>query len=296
MAITAALVKELRERTGAGMMECKKALVEMDGDIEAALEHLRKTSAVKADKKAGRIAAEGLLAIELSDDAKSVAIVEVNCETDFAAKREELQDFVSSAAKRVLSDKPSDVDELNQLAVSDSDNTSIEETRKGLVAKIGENISVRRFVRHDAAGTLAAYKHGARIGVIVDVVNGDEALGKDIAMHIAASRPQCVSSDEVDQSLIAKEREIYEAKAKEEGKPDKIIPKIVDGQVKKFLKEITLLGQPFVKDPDQTVEQLLKSTDASVSRFIRFEVGEGIEKKQENFAEEVMAQANATQS
>ncbi len=296
MAITAALVKELRESTGAGMMECKKALVETDGDIEAAIEHLRKTSAVKADKKAGRTAAEGLLAIELSNDGKRVAIVEVNCETDFVAKEKEFQDFVSNIAKRVLANNPADVDALGAMPISDTDSTSIDDARKNLIAKIGENMTLRRFAAHDAKGLIASYMHGTKIGVVVDIMGGDETLGKDIAMHIAASRPVCISADEVDQNLIAKEREIYEAKAQQEGKPENIIPKIVDGQVKKFLQEVTLVGQPFVKNPDQTIEQLLKSANASVARFIRYEVGEGIEKKQENFAEEVAAQAKATKS
>ena len=182
------------------------------------------------------------------------------------------------------------------MPLTDNDNTSIDEARKSLIAKIGENMSVRRFALHNAEGVIACYKHGARIGVVVDIKGGDETLGKDVAMHIAASRPMCISADEVDQALLDKEREIYEAKAKEEGKPDNIIPKIVDGQIRKYLKEVTLLGQPFVKDPDKTIEQLLKEANATVVRFIRFEVGEGIEKKQENFAEEVMAQAKATQS
>jgi len=277
-------------------MECKKALVETDGNIDAAIKHLRKTSAVKADKKAGRIAAEGLLAIEISDDGKRAVIVEVNCETDFVTKEKEFQEFVSNIAKRALTDSPADVAALAAMAITDADKTSIEEARKNLIAKIGENMSLRRFELHQVSGAIASYMHGSRIGVLVDLDGGDETLGKDIAMHIAASRPTCISADEVDQDLIAKEREIYEAKAQQDGKPDNIIAKIVEGQVKKYLKEITLMGQPFVKDPDQTIEQLLENANASVTRFIRFEVGEGIEKKQDNFAEEVMAQAKATQS
>jgi elongation factor Ts len=290
MAITAALVKELRERTGAGMMECKKALVETDGDIEAAIEHMRKTGLTKADKKAGRTAAEGLVAIKTSDDGKQAAIVEVNCETDFVAKGDDFKNFVEAIAQRVLDKQPADLDALLAMSISDDDATSIEDVRKTLIAKIGENMGLRRFELISAKGNLASYMHGARIGVVVDVEGGDDALGKDIAMHIAASRPVCVSEDEVPQDDIEKEKEIFSAQAAESGKPAEIIEKMVSGRIKKFLKEVTLLGQPFVKDPDQTVEQLLKSAGAKVHCFVRFEVGEGIEKKQESFADEVMAQ------
>lgn len=290
MAITAALVKELRERTGAGMMECKKALVETDGDIDAAIEHMRKTGLTKADKKAGRTAAEGLVAIKISDDGKQAAIVEVNCETDFVAKGDDFKNFVEAIAQRVLDKQPADMEALMAMSISDDDATSIEDVRKTLVAKIGENMSLRRFELINAQGNLASYMHGARIGVVVDVEGGDDTLGKDIAMHIAASRPVCVSEDEVPQEDIDKEKEIFSAQAAESGKPADIIEKMVTGRIKKFLKEVTLLGQPFVKDPDQTVEQLLKGADANVNRFVRYEVGEGIEKKQESFADEVMAQ------
>jgi elongation factor Ts len=290
MAITAALVKELRERTGAGMMECKKALVETDGDIEAAIEHMRKTGLTKADKKAGRTAAEGLVAIKTTEDGKQAAIVEVNCETDFVAKGDDFKNYVEAIAQRVLDKQPADLEALLAMSISDDNTTSIEEVRKNLIAKIGENMSVRRFELIKAQGSLASYMHGARIGVVVDVEGGNDTLGKDIAMHIAASRPVCVSEDQVPQEDIEKEKEIFSAQAAESGKPADIIEKMVSGRIKKYLKEVTLLGQPFVKDPDQTVEQLLSKTGAKVHRFVRYEVGEGIEKKQESFADEVMAQ------
>ncbi|TDY00114.1 translation elongation factor Ts [Thiohalophilus thiocyanatoxydans] len=291
MAITAAMVKELRERTGAGMMECKKALVETDGDLEAAVEQMRKSGMAKADKKAGRTAAEGLVAIKVTPDNKTAAIVEVNCETDFVTKGEDFQNLVNNVADRVLADKPADLDALMAMPISDNDSTSIEDTRKELIAKIGENMAVRRFEVIEAQGTLSYYMHGSRIGVVIDLEGGDEQLGKDLAMHIAASSPVCVSEENVPADVIQKEKEIFSSQAAESGKPADIIEKMVEGRIKKFLKEVTLLGQPFVKDADQTVEQLLKSAGATVHRFVRFEVGEGIEKKQENFAEEVMAQA-----
>lgn len=289
MAITAALVKELRERTGAGMMECKKALVEMNGDIDAAIEHMRKTGMAKADKKAGRAAAEGLVAIKTSADAKTAAIVEVNCETDFVAKDDNFQKFVEAIVDCALANKPADLDALLALPIPGA--ASIEEARKTLIAKIGENMNVRRFQIISAKGALATYMHGTRIGVVVDLEGGNEDLGKDIAMHIAASRPICVDETGVSKETIEKEKEIYTAQAQESGKPAEIIEKMVQGRIQKFLKEVTLLGQPFVKDPDQTVEKLLKAANAKVAGFVRFEVGEGIEKKSENFAEEVMAQA-----
>ncbi|MDH5602156.1 MAG: translation elongation factor Ts [Gammaproteobacteria bacterium] len=288
MAITAALVKELRERTGAGMMECKKALTETDGDLDAAIEAMRKSGLAKADKKAGRTAAEGLVAIKASDDNKTAVIVEVNCETDFVTKGDDFKGFVDEIAACVLANKPADVEAL--LALPLSSGATVEDTRKELIAKIGENMSVRRFEIIDNADVIGSYKHGERIGVMVELEGGSEELGKDIAMHVAASRPACVSEADVDADAIEKEREIFSAQAAESGKPADIIEKMVEGRIKKFLKEITLLGQPFVKDPDQTVEKLLKDNSATVKRFIRFEVGEGIEKKEENFADEVMAQ------
>ena len=288
MAITAGLVKELRERTGAGMMECKKALVETDGDIDAAIELMRKAGMAKADKKAGRAAAEGLVSIQISDDGKTAAIVEVNSETDFVAKGDDFINFVDGVAKLVLKEQPTDMDALMNAKLPNGE--SVEDARKALIAKLGENMSVRRFELIKASGKISAYSHGSKIGVLVDLEGGDGELGKDLAMHVAASRPICVDESNVPQAEIDKEKEIYAAQAQESGKPADIIEKMVQGRVKKFLKEITLLGQPFVKDPDQTVEALLKGAKATVHSFVRIEVGEGIEKKSENFADEVMAQ------
>jgi elongation factor Ts len=293
MAITAAMVKDLRERTGAGMMECKKALVECDGDIEAAIEHMRKTGLAKADKKAGRTAAEGLIAIKASDDNKKAAIVEVNCETDFVAKGDEFQNFCNEVAQLALDNEPADLDALLGTTMSGGD--SVADTLKAMIAKIGENMNVRRFKLVNADnGQVASYSHGSRIGVVVSMEGGDADLGRDIAMHIAASRPQAVSEADVDPAVIEKEKEIFTAQAQESGKPAEIIEKMIGGRINKFLKEITLVGQPFVKDPDTTVEKLLKGAGATVVGFERFEVGEGIEKKQENFADEVMAQVKGS--
>ncbi|MGD8940200.1 MAG: translation elongation factor Ts [Gammaproteobacteria bacterium] len=293
MAISAALVKELRERTSAGMMECKKALVETDGDIEAAVEYLRKAGMAKADKKADRTAAEGLIVIETSGDAKKAAMVEVNCETDFVAKDDNFQKFAKEVASIVLTHTPADLDALLGTKMQTGD--SVQDSIKGLIAKIGENMSVRRFVLvESSAGTIGSYSHGSRIGVLVNMEGGDGELAKDIAMHVAASKPECVSAEQVPAELIDKEKEIFSAQAAESGKPADIIEKMVSGRINKYLKEITLLGQPFVKDPDTTIEKLLKSKNATVVAFNRFEVGEGIEKKQENFADEVMAQVKGS--
>lgn len=287
--ITAQMVKELRERTGAGMMECKKALAETNGDLEAAIEHMRKSGAAKADKKAGRTAAEGVIAIQ--GDSKQLAMVEVNCETDFVAKGEEFQAMANAIAKKALEAKPADLDAL--LALPLDGGLSVADTVKEKIAKLGENMGVRRFVLFQAKGDsfLEFYKHGTRIGVVVEMEGGNAALAKDIAMHVAASRPVCVSSEQVSQDLIAKEREIYAAQSAESGKPADIVAKMVEGRVQKFLKEVTLLGQPFVKNPDETVEKLLKNAKAKVNGFTRLEVGEGIEKKKVDFAEEVKATA-----
>ena len=291
MAITAAQVKELRERTGSGMMECKKALVDAGGDMDAAIEMLRKTGLAKADKKAGRVAAEGLIAVGISEDGRSAALVEVNCETDFVAKKAEFQEFANAIVQRILSGKPADIEALLAMPLRDGEDTTIELARKTLIAAIGENINVRRFERLDAMkGMLAHYQHGVRIGVLVELQGGDAELARDVAMHIAASKPQCVTEAEVPREVIEKEREIFSAQAQTSGKPANIIDKMVDGRIRKFLAEITLVGQPFVKDPDQTVGQLLKSAGAGVAGFARMELGEGIEKKTENFADEVMAQ------
>jgi len=292
MQITAAMVKELRERTGSGMMECKRALQEVDGDLETAIENMRKSGLAKADKKSGRTAAEGLVAIALSDDKTEAAIVEVNCETDFVSGGDEFKAFTAGIAKCVLDNSPADVEALNAMTLDDG--KTIEETRQAMVAKIGENIQVRRFERKSTDGAFGSYNHGIRMGVLVELSKDDGELIKDIAMHIAASNPTCVNEAEVPEEMLAKEKAILVAQAKESGKPDEIIEKMIGGRIRKYLAEITLVGQAFVKDPDQTVEQLLKSKDAEVKSFTRFEVGEGIEKKVENFADEVMAQINAT--
>jgi elongation factor Ts len=292
MAITASLVKELRERTGAGMMECKKALVETNGDIEAAIEQMRKSGQAKAAKKAGRTAAEGMIVVSFNEDRSQAAMVEVNCETDFVAKDDNFTSFANAVAERLLSGSAADVDTLMQQPLHDGEDATVNQAREALVSKLGENMNVRRFARFQATeGKLSSYRHGVRIGVVVEVAGGDEALAKDLAMHIAATNPVCVSAEQMPQDLLAKEREIFIAQAKESGKPENIIEKMVTGRMNKFLAENTLLGQAFVKDPDTTVAKLLNSQGASVTQFQRFEVGEGIEKKQENFAEEVMAQA-----
>lgn len=289
MAITAAQVKELRERTGSGMMECKKALVEAGGDMDAAIEELRKSGLAKADKKASRVAAEGLIVIEISDDGKRAAIVEVNSETDFVAKKEEFQTFADAVARRVLTDSPDSLDSLLAMPMADNGMT-IDDARKELVAKLGENINVRRFEILETDGTLGIYRHGSRIGVLVDLQGGSGELAKDVAMHIAASKPVCVAEADVPGELLEKEKAIFVAQAEESGKPADIIEKMVQGRLKKYLGEVTLVGQAFVKDPDISVGKLLGDANASVTRFLRLELGEGIEKKVENFADEVMAQ------
>jgi len=285
MQVTATMVKELRERTGAGMMECKKALTDAGGDMDAAIEQMRKSGQAKADKKASRIAAEGTTAI--ANDGKQAAIVEVNCETDFVAKDDKFQDFTNQLAELVLSSDMKSVEELN--ATSMSNGQTVEQTRLDLVTKIGENIKVRRFEKLSAAASVASYAHGKRIAVLVDHSGSDE-VGKDIAMHIAASRPLCISENEVPADILDKERDIAKAQAEESGKPAEIVEKMVLGKVNKFLKESTLLGQPFIKDDSLSVEKYLKSANASVTRFIRYEVGEGLEKRSENFADEVQKQ------
>jgi len=291
MAITAALVKELRERTGAGMMECKKALVDTEGDIEAAIEAMRKSGQAKAAKKAGRTAAEGVVVIKIDDEGKRGVVVEVNCETDFVAKDANFAAFADTIAHRALETAVADVVALGNLPVGAGDDTTVSQAREALVAKIGENVQVRRLVRFDeVSGVLHSYRHGARIAVVVEMEGGDRVLGKDIAMHIAASNPMCVSAEDVPTEVLAKEKEIFRVQALESGKPENIVDKIVEGRVRKYLEEVTLLGQAFVKDPDITVEKLLKQAGAKVLRFARLEVGEGVDKKEENFADEVMAQ------
>ena len=287
MAVTAAMVKELRDRTGAGMMECKKALVETQGDMDAAIESLRKSGLAQADKKAGRVAAEGRIALAVSDDGRKAVMVEVNCETDFVAKDENFNAFADAVARNALAEDPADVETL---MASGLDGATVEETRQALVSKIGENVQVRRFVRTSTDGSLGAYVHGGRIGVLVDLADGSGALARDLAMHVAAMNPGFVSADDVPADVVAREKDILVAQAEATGKPPEIIEKMVVGRLRKHLAGITLLGQPFVKDSDLTVAQLLEQNGASVRGFDRLAVGEGIEKKQENFADEVMQQ------
>lgn len=291
-AVSAAQVKALRERTGAGMMDCKKALVEAGGDLEAAVEAMRKSGLAAADRKAGRVAAEGLVAIE-SDGARA-AMVEVNCETDFVAREEEFGKFARDAARAVLAEAPADPQALGALPLDGG--ATVEERRRELVARIGENIAVRRFSLFDPAdgARAAAYSHhGGRIGVLVEVAGGGdgaEAAGRDVAMHVAASRPLGVDESDLPDGVLARERSIVEAQSQGSGKPPEIVEKMVSGRMRKFVAESTLLGQPFVKDPDVTVGKYLAGHGASVNRFVRFEVGEGIERREDDFVGEVMAQ------
>jgi elongation factor Ts len=289
MNITADAVKQLRERTGAGMMECKRALVETQGNLDAAAELMRKSGLAKADKKATRVAAEGTVVTERAGS--SAVLVEVNCETDFVARSEEFLSFARDVARRALESASTDVNEL--LAASGP--STLEEQRRALIAKIGENISVRRFARIDSPGPLGAYVHGGRIASLVALKGGDETLAKELAMHVAAANPAYIDAAGVPPAVLEKEREILAAQTKEEKKPPEIIAKMVEGRLRKYLAEITLLGQPFVKDEDITVEKLLKKAGASVVQFVRYAVGDGIEKKQDDFVGEVMAQVKASQ-
>jgi elongation factor Ts len=288
MNITADSVKQLRERTGAGMMECKKALVETQGNLDAAAELMRKSGLAKADKKATRVAAEGTVEVQRSADA--AAMVEVNCETDFVARGEEFLEFAKAAATAALQAAPSDLAGLLATPLAGS---TLDERRRALIAKIGENIAVRRFVRIAAAGPVGAYIHGGRIGALVALQGGDEALARDIAMHVAAVNPTYVDAAAVPADVLEKERAFLTDQSKDEKKPPEIIAKMVEGRLRKYLAEITLVGQPFVKDEDVTVEKLLNKAGAKVLRFVRYEVGVGIEKKQDDFVGEVMAQVNA---
>ncbi len=291
MEISATLVKELRERTGSGLMECKRALVETQGDIEAAIDLMRKQGVVKADKKAGRTAAEGQVVLQIADDGSLGAMAEVNCETDFVAKGDDFVAFAGQVLRRAVDEGVEDVEALAGLAYEKGGEQTIDIARRELIAKIGENIGVRRVAICRGQGTVVGgYVHGVRIGVLVELRGGNAALAKDIAMHVAASKPLAVSEADVDPVVIDKEREIFSAQAAESGKPAEIIDKMVAGRIRKFLAEITLLGQPFVKDPDVTVARLLDKAGATVVRFQRFEVGEGVEKATANFADEVMAQ------
>src|ERR1700730_15044515 len=288
MNITAETVKQLRERTGAGMMECKKALVETKGDLDAAAELMRKPGLAKAHKRAAPVAADGTADAQRS--ANSAVLVEVNCETDFVARSDEFQAFARELAKTALANSPGTLDAL--LASSDGAG-SFEDQRRALIAKIGENISVRRFVKVSAPGALGTYIHGSRIGSLVALEGGDEALARDLAMHVAAVNPAYIDAGEVPAAVLDKEREILTDQTKGEKKPPDIIAKMVEGRLRKYLAEITLMGQPFVKDPDTTVEKLVKKAGAKVVKFVRYEVGAGIEKKQDDFVGEVMAQVKA---
>lgn len=286
MAISASMVKELRERTGAGMMECKKALVAVDGDLDLAAEHLRTSGQAKADKKAGRIAADGKVVI--AANGSRATVVEVNSETDFVAKDENFIAFVAAVADSALAGNVADVSALN--AVELDDGRTVEAARTELVAKVGENISVRRLAQVESSDQIGSYTHGTRIGAVVAMTGGDADLARDVAMHVAATNPVCIDESGVPAETLERERRIFSEQAAESGKPPEIVEKMVSGKIAKFLKEITLVGQPFVKDPDLTIARLLKNANATVTEFVRFEVGEGIEKKEENFAAEVMQQ------
>ena len=291
MSVTAAAVRQLRERTGAGMMECKKALVTTAGDIDAAAELMRKQGLAKADKKAARVAAEGVIVVERSTDGRAAAMVELNCETDFVAREQDFRNFAADLARLTLAGRLVDVQAL--LAAELAAGESVDERRRALVAKIGENISVRRTVVLETSGVLGAYVHGTRIGALVALEGGSASLAHDLAMHVAASNPRYISAAQVPPEVVAKEREILAEQAAKEGKSPEIVAKMIEGRLRKSLNEIVLLGQPFVKDPEQTVEKLLKSAGAMVLRVERFEVGAGIEKKQSDFVAEVMAQVSA---
>ncbi|ARU31024.1 translation elongation factor Ts [Sulfuriferula sp. AH1] len=285
--ITAGMVKDLRERTGLGMMECKKALTETNGDMTAAEDLLRIKSGAKASKAASRGGSEGVIGAFISADGKTGALVEVNCETDFVGKNDDFLAFAKAVAQLAAEQNCTDIAALSSMTMTGG---TVEEVRQALIMKLGENLTIRRIAHYATADRLVTYLHGSKIGVIVDL-NGDEVLGKDLAMHIAASKPVCVSKDQVAPELIEKEREIYTAQAAESGKPADIVAKMVDGRVAKYLAEVTLLGQPFVKNPDQTVEKLLAEKKAKVNGFTMFIVGEGIEKKVVDYAAEVAAAA-----
>lgn len=288
MAITAELVKELRERTSGGLMECKKALEATSGDIEAAVKMLRESGKAKADKKSGRIAAEGMISVAMSSDQKTAIMLEVNCETDFVAKDDNFKQFVAKVTELGLQAKVTTTDKL--LALVAGENKTIAELRQDLVAKIGENINIRRMVLVTTSNVLGSYVHSGRIGVIVSYKGGDASLGKDIAMHVAASKPLALQASDLPQDIIAQEKEVCLAQVKDSGKPPAIMEKMVQGRLQKFIDELTLLNQPFVKEPDIKISDLLKKHNAQIESFVRFEVGEGIEKEKCDFATEVMAQ------
>ncbi len=288
MSVTAAMVKELRQRTGSGMMECRKALRETDGDMDLAIENMRKAGLAKADKKSSRIAAEGRIAVAQSADTKNAVIIDVNCETDFVAKGDTFKDFANAIAEAILAADVSTVEQAYELQFSDG--KSIDETRRGLISKLGENITLRRFQKVATEGGTGFYLHGEKIGVLVDLQTADTELAKDVAMHIAASKPQCVAEADVSAETIEKEKAIFVAQAEESGKPANIIEKMIGGRIRKFLAEITLEGQAFIKDDKVTVGKLVSDKGNKVLGFNHLEVGEGIEKVEEDFAAEVMAQ------
>lgn len=295
MSITAKLVQDLRERTGAGLMDCKRALEAAQGNIEAAIEAMRKAGQAKADKKAGRVAAEGIVIVKSSSDNKTSVIVEINCETDFVARDEQFKQFAENVAVTALQAKAHDVASLLALPLANAANQTVEQARQALIAKIGENIQIRRVsVIESKGGTVASYVHGSRIGVLVDVVGGNAQLAKDLAMHIAANSPLVVQRNQVPADVIAKEKEIFSAQAQSSGKPPAIIEKMIEGRISKFVDEVSLMGQPFVKDPNTTVGKLLDQANAKVNSFTRFSVGEGIEKQEENFVDAVMAQVRGS--
>ena len=289
--ISASRVMELRQRTGLGMMECKKALTEAGGDLSRAEELLRIKSGAKASKAAGRVAAEGMIGVSVADDAKTAAIVEVNCETDFVAKNDDFRAFANEVAKLVNRECPADVAALSALTLASGE--TVEARRVALVQKIGENIALRRFARIDAKGRIASYVHGSRIGVLVDVTGGDAVLGKDVAMHIAASKPMAVSREQVPADVVAKERSIAAARAADSGKPANIVEKMVEGAVAKFLSEVTLLAQVFVKSDKETVGDIAKARGATINGFVLYVVGDGIERRKDDFAAEVAAMSRA---
>ena len=292
MSISASMVKELRERTGAGMMECKKALVDSDGNLDSAIELLRTKGQAKAEKKAKRIAAEGRITIK--SDAEHTVILEINSETDFVANDSNFINYSESVAIAILENEIVDLESLSKIDLTTG--TNIENARTQLISKIGENISIRRFDKIKQCDNMGIYTHGARIGVVVSLTGGDEVTSKDVAMHIAASNPICINNEGVPEELVSREERIFQEQAASSGKPPEIIDKMIQGRMKKFFKEVTLLGQPFIKNPDMSVNELLKESKAEIISFKRYEVGEGIEKKEENFADEVMAQIKGNES
>lgn len=292
MSISAGLVKELRDRTGAAMMDCKKALIETDGEMEKAIDFLRKQGLAKAAKKAGRIAAEGVITFAQSTDGKSAFMAEINCETDFVARDATFKEFVEKVAALGLAQKMTDRDALLNAAYSGA--MTVEQARQELVQKIGENVNIRRIEYRSTPGSLGAYVHGGRIGVLVALDKEAKDLARDVAMHIAATNPSAIDQNNIDPKIIEREREVFTAQAKESGKSDEIIEKMIQGRIAKFMKEVCVVDQPFVKDPEQTVGALLKKNQTSILSYVRFEVGEGIEKEVVDFAEEVRAQVQGS--